>query len=668
MFDKIRPFFTNPPKRPSSPLGAGMSDDDEPAIPAFQQAWKDGATFQDLFGPSPFTLHGSVGRSGADNHRPDVAKVETFLGDAGYYKPLTNDGPSGWHSTNLDSAIRSFQKDHGLEVDGLLKPGGPTIGKIGGLLGGGAAPEKASAGPSEAQPAWGGTSDVYVPDKPQWAPRAPRQPVDDGPTVLWPKPQPPADTPDLPGGTWEKPPAPAGGRDDVDDLIRILTGGSKPEPGGRPPVIKDERPYPRPDIIDEGGRLPPYVPDRFPTHTISESGAKEHDDWAKLLVKDSDPSQTARMLKVAIDEYGDQGRGDVADLLGRFHQLDPAKAKILHRTLKDATGEDLPFRVAPIGDGFRELTDEEKLARAPKAPFGSPEGADRWAAGNMAEVLLGKGDYADAVKHFRTDRSATMPYLAAVHGIMAEKNPMQAMKFATQMREAGLAMAEDAPEQPTPPPVTLPPATNPRETTTPAPTPEPPPTPEPTPEPTRTPENTPASANDERGGDKPTLPPPTNNPVNPDSLYQQLGYNNEGDGDYGNAIRHPLDAIKAKQAANAARESAEKEYAQAKTSLGNGEGDAFRHALWAYKMSKDIGKEAAKSFGDAHERDDQPEGSRLMDLYNNAVGRQLAADPRNKDRPDEEVIREAIKAGKLQTRPFNIPGPAGGGINYPPPR
>jgi len=29
-----------------------------------------------------------------------------------------------------------------------------------------------------------------------------------------------------------------------------------------------------------------------------------------MLVRDSDSSQTARMLKRAIDDYGDQGRGD----------------------------------------------------------------------------------------------------------------------------------------------------------------------------------------------------------------------------------------------------------------------------------------------------------------------------------------------------------------------
>ncbi|MBX9634325.1 MAG: peptidoglycan-binding protein, partial [Magnetospirillum sp.] len=152
MFDPIRSFFTTPPKRATSSLGAGLSgEDDTSPMPAFQKAWKDGATFDDLFGPTPFTLYGAVGRSGAENHRPDVAKVETFLGDAGYYKPLSNDGPSGWHSINLDTAIKSFQKDNGLEVDGLLKPGGPTIGKISSLLGS-AADVEAKSEPKKSDP------------------------------------------------------------------------------------------------------------------------------------------------------------------------------------------------------------------------------------------------------------------------------------------------------------------------------------------------------------------------------------------------------------------------------------------------------------------------------------------------------------------------------------
>lgn len=53
----------------------------------------------------------------------------------------------------------------------------------------------------------------------------------------------------------------------------------------------------------------------------------------------------------------------------------------------------------------------------------------------MAETLLGKGDYADAITHFRGEigrnRDTAMPYLAAVHEIMGEENPGLAAKFAT---------------------------------------------------------------------------------------------------------------------------------------------------------------------------------------------------------------------------------------------
>jgi len=178
----------------------------------------------------------------------------------------------------------------------------------------------------------------------------------------------------------------------------------------------------------------------------------------------------------------------------------------------------------------------------------------------------------------------------------------------------------------------------------------------------------PASTTAAQDSGKPALPPPTNNPIDPQALYKQLGYQHDGSGDYGNAIKHPFDAIRAKKAASAATEAAQSVYGETNPALGNGEGDAFRHALWAYKMTKEIGDGAARAFGDAHERDGQPDGERLMDLYNNAIGRELAADPRNKDRSDEEVIREAIRAGKLQTRPFNMPGPMGGGLTYPPRR
>jgi hypothetical protein len=77
-------------------------------------------------------------------------------------------------------------------------------------------------------------------------------------------------------------------------------------------------------------------------------------------------------------------------------------------------------------------------------------------------------------------------------------------------------------------------------------------------------------------------------------------------------------------------------------------------------MSKELGSEAAKSIGDGHERSGtDTDGGRLMDLYNNAVGRELAADPANRGRNDKDVVRDAIRKGKLQTEPFNVRRPRG---------
>lgn len=432
--------------------------------------------------------------------------------------------------------------------------------------------------------------------------------------------------------------------------------------------------------------------DPYPNHTVSEDGAFEHDKYAQGLVRDSDPNETARYLKNVITWNGDVGRGDVADLLGRFAKIDSAKAKTLQDALHQASGERIPFRVALLGQNsggaMADLAEGNTTPTAPTNPFGPSEGADRWEAGNMAKALLGRSDYKDAIKHFQgevaKDRTGAMPYLAAVHEEMAGKNPELAGKFVMQMGEAGLTMKAEAANAAREDIVTGGSGDD-----------------------TLTGNNGDDSitANDDKGdkpdtnqtgdgntkdggqtgqgnggeqvaqdeGEKPagsnsSLPEPTKEPVNPQALYDQLGYDANGNGDYGNAAKNPLDAIKAKSAANAATKAAKDEYGKENPSLGDGDGDAFRHALWAYKMAKEIGDGPAKAFGDAHERDDRPDGERLMDLYNNALGRQLAADPNNQGRPDEDVIREAIRAGKLQTRPFNVPGPLGGGLNYPPRR
>ncbi|MBI5165662.1 MAG: peptidoglycan-binding protein, partial [Magnetospirillum sp.] len=148
MVSPFHSLFTAPPARDRvSGLGADggswrirptsiLDDEADDRFPAFRSAWKQGKPLTELFGNDVFALHGSVGPSGADNHRPDVAKVETFLATTGHYKPVTADGPSGWYGPALKDAIGRFQKDNALAVDHTLTPGGETIGRLGGLLGG----------------------------------------------------------------------------------------------------------------------------------------------------------------------------------------------------------------------------------------------------------------------------------------------------------------------------------------------------------------------------------------------------------------------------------------------------------------------------------------------------------------------------------------------------
>ena len=156
------------------------------------------------------------------------------------------------------------------------------------------------------------------------------------------------------------------------------------------------------------------------------------------------------------------------------------------------------------------------------------------------------------------------------------------------------------------------------------------------------------------GGVAPTLPPPTNGPVVPGAMYKILGFDPDGPSEWGQAINTPNDAYLGLEASKAAIKATGLEYkGQPKV---NNEADAFRHALWHYKMTRAIGAKAAKRFGDAHERSgSNKKGAILMDLYNNEVGRRLALDPKNSNRRDEDVILEAIRNGQLQIHPFNVP-------------
>ena len=43
----------------------------------------------------------------------------------------------------------------------------------------------------------------------------------------------------------------------------------------------------------------------------------------------------------------------------------------------------------------------------------------------------------------------------------------------------------------------------------------------------------------------------------------------------------------------------------------------------------------------------------LMDLYNNRIGRDLEREFRDDPRPAEDIVMEALRTGRLQTRPFS---------------
>ncbi|MBI5165574.1 MAG: peptidoglycan-binding protein [Magnetospirillum sp.] len=167
MFEHLyRSLFTTPPETEWAP-GLGyeggsrrikrtsiLDDEADQRFPAFQDAWRQGTSVTQMFGERPFTLFGSVGASGADNHRADVAKVETFLHRTGHYKPMVADGPNGWASTILTDSIRRFQKDNGLEIDGILQPDGPTLSTLAQTIG----------------PDDDGEAVAYIPPAPQPAP------------------------------------------------------------------------------------------------------------------------------------------------------------------------------------------------------------------------------------------------------------------------------------------------------------------------------------------------------------------------------------------------------------------------------------------------------------------------------------------------------------------
>ncbi len=98
-------------------------------LEAARRLWRRDATLDDLFGGSTFELASPVG-PGKRNRPGDVFKVQTLLHREGYMDAGKTDGPTGFWGLYDHEAVKRFQRDHDLTVDGYLDPGGETMLRI----------------------------------------------------------------------------------------------------------------------------------------------------------------------------------------------------------------------------------------------------------------------------------------------------------------------------------------------------------------------------------------------------------------------------------------------------------------------------------------------------------------------------------------------------------
>ena len=102
------------------------------AVEIMRTAFQNDRLLQD-FRPELTNLKSNVGRHD-DDDPADVAKVQSLLSAAGKTDLKELNGPTGFYSDrHLEEPLKRLQREHGLMVDALVKPGGPTIRKLGEL-------------------------------------------------------------------------------------------------------------------------------------------------------------------------------------------------------------------------------------------------------------------------------------------------------------------------------------------------------------------------------------------------------------------------------------------------------------------------------------------------------------------------------------------------------
>lgn len=104
----------------------------DPGWEAARGDWMNGAPLGEIFGDGLFDLQAGVGADQA-NRRGDVFKLQALLHREGYLDSAATDGPTGYWGGRDDYALRNFQKENGLSIDGFAEPGGETMSTIKGF-------------------------------------------------------------------------------------------------------------------------------------------------------------------------------------------------------------------------------------------------------------------------------------------------------------------------------------------------------------------------------------------------------------------------------------------------------------------------------------------------------------------------------------------------------
>lgn len=108
------------------------ADIPEPGWDAARGDWMDGAPLGQIFGDGLFDLQSGVG-AGQANRRGDVFKLQALLHREGALDAAATEGPTGYWGGRDDYALRKFQKENGLAIDGYALPDGETIETIKGF-------------------------------------------------------------------------------------------------------------------------------------------------------------------------------------------------------------------------------------------------------------------------------------------------------------------------------------------------------------------------------------------------------------------------------------------------------------------------------------------------------------------------------------------------------